>query len=62
MSTIPPYTHECIIKSGSLQGNTRSQDVSHYDVEYGMTCDNCDEVLATPSQIAVYLYKQLIGE
>lgn len=62
MARIEPYQHRCIVQSGDLAGNKRSQDVDPVEVEYAITCDNCGEVLATPEQIIAHIYGELLRE
>lgn len=60
MYYLPPYTHRCVIQSGSMKGSKYQQDVDAIDVEYQNTCEHCGEPLATPNQIIAYLYDELI--
>lgn len=60
--SIAPYQHMCVIETGDLRGNTCIKDVGPYAARHGDTCDNCGEVLATPEDIALHLYEQLLGD
>jgi hypothetical protein len=58
---IGAFVHTCVIPSGDLAGNKYRQEVTSWDVESGTSCDVCGDKLATPEQIAIHVYREMVG-
>lgn len=58
---VEPIVHRCIVQHGSMAGNKRSQDVTEFDIEYGLTCENCGEELAPTREVLAFIYAQLLA-
>ena len=56
---IDKILHRCLIKEGSLEGNTYMVDVEASDLEANVTCENCEEPLAHIDDVIIHIYREL---
>ncbi len=62
MPGIKKLEHRCMIRSGSMQGNTHVQEVDCWDVRFGNKCDHCGEELADSDAVLLHIYEELTNQ
>ena len=45
-----------------MEGSTYEQEVEPYEVEIGVSCVYCRELLAEPEDIIAHIYEELLNE
>lgn len=59
--SIEHFVHRCIVQSGPMEGNKHNEPVASHEFEFGDSCSNCGELLATDHDIIAHIYEYLLN-